>query len=126
MKRLAQSLSAHIAVTEGRDTTQTIRRLESLVSTAPRPALTWDPWESLGFEWIALARLHLARGDFAQAIEVARRFDAPGSVPNIMFLPASLSLRMRAAQQLGDDRLAEKMRHRLVALGRGDLVESQQ
>ncbi len=121
VSRLAESLSAHIALAGG-DTADAIRQLERLVPTAPRPALTWDPWEGLGLEWMLLARLYFARGDLARAVEVARQLDAPASVPNLMYVPASLHLRMRAARELGDAALAEKMRQRLVALGRRDLV----
>ncbi len=119
--RLEESLSAHIALASG-DTTVAIRQLELMVPNAPRPWLTWDPWEGLGLEWMLLARHHFARGDYARAIEVGRRFDAAASVPNLMYLPASLSLRMRAAEALGDEQLATRMRQRLIDLRGRDLV----
>jgi hypothetical protein len=120
---LTPSLSAHIAAREG-DSASAIRLLEALTPTSRRPNLTWRPWESLGLEWLMLAKLHLGQGDFAAALEVAARLEAPGSVANVMYLAESLKLRMRAAQELGDEALAERMRQRLLELGRQDLVES--
>jgi hypothetical protein len=40
-----------------------------------------------------------------------------------MYLPASLSLRLKAAERLADGRSAEAMRRRLAALGRQDLLK---
>jgi tetratricopeptide (TPR) repeat protein len=117
------SLSAFIAVREG-DSARAVRLLEALTPTSPRPNLTWRPWESLGLEWLMLAKLHFGQGDFEAALEVAARLEAPGSVANVMYLAESLKLRMRAAQAVGNEALAERMRRRLLELGRQDLVES--
>jgi tetratricopeptide (TPR) repeat protein len=120
---LARSLSAHIALAEGR-TARALELFQSLAPTARRPYLTFRPWEGLGKEWMALAELRFARGDYAEAIDVAANLDAPGSVPNLIYLPASLALRMRAARELGNESLAERFRARLVAIGRDDLARS--
>ena len=63
-----------------------------------------------------LAQLLLARGQAAEALDVAGGFDSPVPVAYLMYLPASLSIRVQAAEQLGDTRLAEAGRARLAAL----------
>jgi hypothetical protein len=63
-----------------------------------------------------LARLLLARRQAAGALEVASGFDSSVPVSYLMYLPASLSVRVQAAAQLGDTRLARTSRERLEAL----------
>jgi hypothetical protein len=104
------------------DSAEALRRLSALVPTARRRPLEFDWWESLGGERLALAELLLARGQFAEALRVASIFDSPTPVIYLIYLPASLSVRLRAAQALGDAVLAERFRARLVALGRNDLL----
>jgi eukaryotic-like serine/threonine-protein kinase len=118
---LARSVSARAALAGG-DSTGAMTLLRELVPTTGRGALTWNPWESLGGERLLLAELRLARGEFAEAIRVARNFDAPAPVPYVLYLPASLKLRLRAALTLGDEGLAQRVRARLAALGRPDLI----
>ena len=119
--QLVGGLEGHLAVAEG-DGQGAIAAFESLKATCARP--TWYLWEGLGLEWIVLARLYYARGRFKDALRVAKSFDAPGSVPNLVYLPESLQLRMRAARELRDAALARRYRERLIDLGRGDLVDS--
>jgi hypothetical protein len=118
---LARSVMARAVLARG-DSAGALRLLEELVPTAGRGALTWSPWESLGGERLLLAQLRLARGEFAEAIRVARNFDAPATVPYVLYLPASLSLRLQAARAIRDEGLARRVRDRLVALGRRDLT----
>ena len=106
---LAGSLAARATLALG-DTTAAIERLGRLVPTTPsHQDLSWNPWESLGGERLLLAELLLARGKPAAAYEVAEAFDSPAPVAYLMYLPASLELRIRAAQQLGDYRLADRL-----------------
>jgi tetratricopeptide (TPR) repeat protein len=120
---LTGSLAGHVAAQEG-DTARAIDLLERLAPSFPRPNLTWTVFESLGLEWIVLSKLHFERGNFADAMRVAERLDAPGSVANVVFLAESVKLRWQAASELGNDALAERMRRRLMSLGRQDLIES--
>ena len=113
---LAASLRARATLARG-DSAEAIRQLRALTPTAPsHQDLTWDPWESLGGERLLLARLLLAHGQAAGALGVASGFDSPVPVSYLMYLHASLSVRVQAAEQLGDTRLAEAGRARLAAL----------
>jgi serine/threonine-protein kinase len=106
---LAGSLAARATLALG-DTTAAIARLGRLVPTTPsHQDLVWNPWESLGGERLLLAQLLLARGKPAAAYEVAENFDSPAPIAYLMYLPASLELRIRAARQLGDYRLADRL-----------------
>jgi len=113
---LAASLRARATLARG-DSAEALRQLRGLIPTATsHQDLVWDPWESLGGERLLLARLLLARGQAAGALDVAGGFDSPVPVSYLMYLPASLSVRVRAAEQLGDTRLAQAARARLAAL----------
>ena len=113
---LAASLRARATLARG-DTAGAIRLLRALTpNTASLQDLTWNPWESLGGERLLLARLLLARSRASEALEVASGFDSPAPVCYLMYLPASLTIRMRAAEQLGNVRLAQVSRERLAAL----------
>jgi hypothetical protein len=113
---LAQSLAARATLALG-DTAAAIRRLRALVPTSPsHQDLTWGPWESLGGERLLLAQVLLARGKPADAYEVAQAFDSPVPIPYLMYLPASLELRIRAAQELGDYRQVDRLVSRLHRL----------
>jgi hypothetical protein len=70
-----------------------------------------------------LATLRFARGEYADGYRIAAGLDAQ-PVPYLMYLPASLVLRLKAAERLGDGRAAEVARRRLVALGREDLLKA--
>jgi eukaryotic-like serine/threonine-protein kinase len=113
---LAASLRARATLARG-DSAEAIRQLRALTPTATsHQDLAWSPWESLGGERLLLAQLLLARGQAAEALDVAGGFDSPVPVSYLMYLPASLSVRVQAAEQLGDTRLAQAGRARLAAL----------
>jgi serine/threonine-protein kinase len=114
-KVLSQSMTAQAALARS-DTTEALRRLRSLTPTAPYDGLAWWPWESLAGERIALAELLLARQEYAEAVRVASVFDSPASVVYLVYLPASLAIRLQAARGLGDARLERSVRERLAAL----------
>jgi len=118
---LARSVAARAVLAAG-DSTRALGLLEALVPEVGRTPLTWNPWESLGGERLLMAQLRFARGEFKKAWIVAEGFDSPGPVPYLLYVPASLSLRARAAQAMGDVQSVRVLRRRLEALGRGDLV----
>jgi hypothetical protein len=110
------SLSARVALAQG-DTAGALVQLRALVPTADDwDALAWNPWEALGGERLLLARLLLARGEAQAALQVASNFDAPSPVTYLPYLPASLAVRIAAAERLGDDKLAERLRRRQAVL----------
>ena len=113
---LASSLSARVALARG-DTASALEQLRGLVPTADDgTALAWNPWEALGGERLLLARLLLARGEARGALQVASNFDAPSPVTYLPYLPASLELRIEAAERLGDRKLAERLNRRRLVL----------
>ncbi|MBI2404490.1 MAG: protein kinase [Gemmatimonadetes bacterium] len=120
---MAKSVAAR-ALLAGGDSTTALKPLLALVPDTVRGGLQWSPWESLGGERLLLARLRFARGEFAEGYRVAAGFDGP-PVPHVMYLAASLVLRMSAAERLADRRAADAMQRRLLALGRQDLVKGQ-
>jgi serine/threonine-protein kinase len=112
---LARSMRAHAAAARG-DTMAAVAQLLDVWPNAPAAgSLAWSVAESLGPDRLLLARLLLAEGRFRQALEVATAFDAPASVIYPLYLAASLEVRARAAEALGDERLARQYRRRLHA-----------
>jgi tetratricopeptide (TPR) repeat protein len=110
------SLTARVALAQG-DSTGALRQLRALVPTADNwDALAWNPWEALGGERLILAKLLMARGEPRAALQVASNFDAPSPVSYLPYLPASLRVRIAAAERLGDGKLAERIRRRQAKL----------
>ena len=95
---LWRSVAAHVALAEG-DTTAAVRAFRSLRPTAPRPSLTWQPWLSLGYDWLVLAQLLEARGEYQEALRILTIAQAPGSVSNLTFRPALIALEERIRSQ---------------------------
>jgi hypothetical protein len=119
---LAASLRARAILVSG-DTTEALRQLRSLTATARSQAeLTWNPWESLPGERLLLAQVLLRRDRMDEAFQVASNFDSPVPIVYLMYLPASLSLRIHAAEQLGEPRLAQLSRTRLARLRSAKIV----
>ncbi len=85
--------------------------------------LPWGMWEPLADVRATLAALLFAKGRTAEAAREAAVFDHPQPVVFLLYLPASLVLRARAGDLLGDARLAAISRRRLEALGRTDLLK---
>jgi hypothetical protein len=113
---LAAGLRARATLAAG-DSLEALRQLRAMVPTArSHQDLTWSPWESLAGERILLGQLLLARNEVGEALQVAINFDSPVPIAYLMYLPASLSLRIQAAERLGDIRLAQLSRARLAAL----------
>jgi len=103
------------------DTTLAIDRLQALAPVDAPLDLAWGVWESLGAERMILARLLMARGDYAAAMRIAEYLDHPEIVIYIAYLPVSLELRAQAAEALGRASLAEEYRSRLNQLQRAPL-----
>src|SRR5262249_28317150 len=117
----ADVASANVAYLRG-DTDVALRLLRALRPHGAQQELAWDVYSALTFERLALARLLLAKREFADAIRVADSFDHPEPMLNLALLPASLTVRLRAAQGLRDTKLAKQYEERLAALGRRDLL----
>jgi len=118
---MARSIEARALLLAG-DTAGTLELLQELVPTKRRLD-PWYPWESLPGEALALAELLYARGEYEEALRIAANFDAPARpTTDLVYLPASLALRVRLARQLGDAALEQRCRDRLIALGRSDLL----
>ncbi len=122
-RMLGTALEAR-AVLAAADSASAIELLRGLVP-AKRPGVGWRPWETLAAEQILLAKLLYARGDYAAAVRVAANLDAPARPPaDLIYLPASLVLRIRAARELSDAELERRSRKRLRQLGRVDLLRA--
>jgi serine/threonine-protein kinase len=108
---------AHLARLQG-DTAAAIRGLSELQVTASARDLMWQPWDALAGERFALAELLLATGRPAEAERTAEELDSHRAVVYLIYLPAALELRARAADMLGRASLATAYRGRLAALRR--------
>jgi hypothetical protein len=58
-----------------------------------------------------------ARGQYRQAMDVADVFDSPANQSYVAYLPASLALRVAAADSVGDVGRRATYRARIAALG---------
>lgn len=115
---LARSLRARATLARG--DTLLAQALLSAIAPSKRRNDPWYPWESLARERLDLAELLLASGDYSGAHAVASDLDAPARpASDLAFLPASLSLRARAAERLGRDALARRYRARRATLEGG-------
>ncbi len=75
----------------------------------------------MGAERVLLAELLFAKRDYRGAIAAASLLDAQQPIMvYLLYLPASLSIRLRAAQNLRATELERELQARWVALGRKD------
>jgi hypothetical protein len=114
-KLFAASLTGHLFALMG-DTTRAIDQLRGLSSTARRDSLDWQVGESLPIARLKLADLLIASGQYDEAITVASAFDHPGPILFPAYVPASLRLRIRAAEAIGENRHAAALSNRLEKL----------
>ncbi len=116
---LVASLDARVTLARG-DSAKALEQLRRLSPTAPDgTALTWNPWEALGGERLLLAELLLRSGEALAALQVASNFDAPVPITYLPYLQAGLTLRIAAAERLGDKKLVQRLRRRQEMLGSG-------
>ena len=111
----ARIMAAYSALVDG-DTTVAIDRLSALTPSASRADLTWQPWEALAGERLTLAELFLARKRYFEADSLAAALDNHRSVAFLIYLPASLRVRIRVAEAMGRPDMANRYRRRLTAL----------
>ena len=100
------------------DSAQAIALLRQLTPAASQADLSWQPWEALAGERLALAELLLASGRPADADSVVSELDSHRAIVYLVYLPAVLELKARAAEALGRPGMAAANRSRLAALRR--------
>lgn len=104
------------------DTTRALVLLSSIPVTGTRTSLAYDIGAGFPAERLVAACIHQKRGEYAEAAELAASLEHPQPTSYVPFLAASLRLRMEAARGLGDDSAHERIRARLLDLGRSDLI----
>jgi len=115
-RRMARSMTAFAALSRG-DTAFALRTLRSVLSEpVPSSEIAWDMAAPRGLERLILARLMVARKDFRNAIAVANVFDAAWPSVYLLYVPASLEVRVAAASAVSEERMASHFRRRLAAL----------
>ncbi len=112
---LSNALGAHLRLL-ALDTTGTISLLRNLRPAPPSDSLSWSLALPLAVERLQLAELLLARRDFSGALSVASVFDHPEPMVYVAFLPASLRIRVQAADSLNRRHEADEYRSRLQHL----------
>jgi hypothetical protein len=70
--------------------------------------MPWSLAEPLGPERLLLAQLLVAKGEPREALEVAEVFDSQEPLIYALYRTASLVVRQRAAEQLGNRALARR------------------
>ncbi|MEJ2539933.1 MAG: protein kinase [Gemmatimonadota bacterium] len=120
---LVDALSAWRALVDA-DTTAAIAGFEKLAPVDRATDLAWGVWQQLGAERLQLARLLLARGQPARAIQVAEGLDHPQPVVFHAYRPESLRIRAAAAEALGQEADAAANRRRLRQLRAGPVAPS--
>jgi hypothetical protein len=114
---LARAMVAQATLAKG-DTNAAVTLLMAVLAQGVEgDEVLWDEALPRGSERLALARIFFARREYQRAIEVASVFDAAWPSVYLLYLPASLELRAKAATALGDAELASHYRSRLAQLG---------
>lgn len=117
-KVLSRSIRARIALAR-KDTARAIVLLDSVVPpTAPAPVALWHEMGAAPGERLLRAQIARARGDNQLAMLLAEPIDSPSASMHLLFLPASLELRIGAARAMGDQAAASKLTQRLERLRR--------
>jgi hypothetical protein len=122
-RTLLSALAAQLVLASG-DTAAAVLELQRLAPVMAAELLQWDLAAPLVVERLRLAQVLAARGDYAGAHRVAASFDGP-PLAHLPFLPASLRVRMDAAQHLRRADLAERYGARLRDLEPGRSASSQ-
>lgn len=118
---LATAFRARSTLLRG-DSAQAIALLRSVRPTGGD--IRFGLWESFAAERLLLSQLLLASGQHDEAGSIAASLDGAQSDVNLYFLPASLVVRLQAAEQLGRSATAELLRDRLRSLGRSELLDA--
>lgn len=116
LRAMARSIAVQARVADG-DTTGAVadlRRWLPPVDLSSR--LTYDEALPLAGERLLLAKLLVSRGAHREALAVAGVFDSPAASIHTLFLPASLSVRLEAAEALRDQVLVTRLRERIRRL----------
>jgi tetratricopeptide (TPR) repeat protein len=114
---IADGAVARLALLRG-DTAAAIAGLRRVRPASGVGLVTWDFWESASAERILLAQLLLATGDAKGARDVAELFDSPRSQVQLLYLPASLKVRLAAAEKRGNGGERSRLEDRIRAIGR--------
>jgi len=114
-------MAARLYVLRG-DTARALSVLAALRTVGTPIDLSWELWAPRAEERLLLARLLLARREYQEALRVASVFDHAQPVAFLSYVPASLVVRLRAAEHLGRRDLVARYRERLAAFGRRDLL----
>src|SRR5262249_60935662 len=104
--------------------TEAVGGLPALRPRGDAAGMAWGLGGPAAAERLTLARLLMARHDFRGALRVADTFDHPQPAMDLIFLPASLVIRVQAAEHVRDSRLEKRYREQLSLLGRSDLLTS--
>ena len=111
---MAESMAARVAVLRG-DTAAAVDRLRALSRRAvPQDLVTWSEAGSLGYERLLLGRLLLARKQPAEARAVLEVLSSGSPALFPLFTPAALTLRLDAADLLGDGPGSARIRRQLA------------
>ena len=113
--------AARLALLRG-DTASALTHLTAVKPARDPGWVIWDLFESAAAERLLLAELQLATGQAAAAWRTAAAFDTQRSQIQLLYLPASLAVRLRAASQLGRGSDQARIEARLRAIGREDLL----
>jgi hypothetical protein len=114
---LTRAVVAEAALARG-DRDRAHRLLEELHPSGVANDILWHLAEPLGPSRMALARLLLESGDYAEALRVAEGFDGNASA-YLVYLPESLEIRREAAAALGLTERAEEYESRLRVIREG-------
>jgi tetratricopeptide (TPR) repeat protein len=101
------------------DSTSALALLQRLTPSAKAGELTWQPWEAMAGERLALGEMLLAAGRASEADTAVTELDSHRAVVYLLYLPATLELRARAAESMGRPEIAARYRQRLTALRKG-------
>jgi len=112
-----RAMAGHLALARG-DTALARRELESLEISLPHGWLEWGLFEALPIERMTLAEIALNRGQFVEALRLAKLFDHPSPIAYLPFLAKSLGIRIAAARALHRPQEAEQYARRLKELNR--------
>jgi hypothetical protein len=116
--RLATALRGRLTLLRG-DTLEALAQLRSVLAFGRRDALEWDLAEPLAGERLLVAEVLLQQGRGREALTAASVFDHQQPIAFLPYLPASLRLRLRAAEMLHSTD-AMRYRERLRRLGWDD------